>query len=518
MQNAAARRIEKAQRRASTGHSLPGPYGGWNSRDSWADMPAGDAVELINWVPQTSDIVVRNGYSKHVTGMPARTDSLMVYDSASASKMFAAAGTAFYDATSTGAVGAAVVSSLTNARWQSQNITTAGGSFMLCVNGEDKLRGYNGSTWWADGDGTHDITGVDTASISNIALHAHRIWLITEDSLKAWYLPTDSIAGAATAFDLSSVAMLGGYLVAMGTWTIDAGYGVDDMAVFITSQGEIIVYRGTDPSSASTWGKVGQWHLGSPIGRRCFVKWGGDLLLITFDGLVPLAQGLQSSRLDPRVNLTDKIRGAMTAATKRYPNNYGWQIVDYPKGSLLFLNVPVSTSAQEQYVMHTTTRSWCRFKGYSASCWALLNDEPYFGASDFIGQAWNTNADAGGDITASAVQAFSYFGSRGITKRWTMMRPVLQSNGTPTVLAGINTDFNTVAPTSSLNVAAPTSGTWGTSVWGTAKWGSGLTSTQTWQGVTGVGKCAGPTLEAAVNGQSLHWTATDFIYENGGLL
>jgi hypothetical protein len=59
------------------------------------------------------------------------------------------------------------------------------------------------------------------------------------------------------ALDLSAFASMGGYLMAMGTWTIDAGYGVDDLAVFITNMGEVIVYRGTDPSSATTWGWSG---------------------------------------------------------------------------------------------------------------------------------------------------------------------------------------------------------------------------------------------------------------------
>ena len=68
---------------------------------------------------------------------------------------------------------------------------------------------------------------------------------------------TGSVGGAAQVLDLSSIAKYGGHLVDLDTWTIDAGYGVDDNLVFITSNGEVIVYRGTDPSSAATWALAG---------------------------------------------------------------------------------------------------------------------------------------------------------------------------------------------------------------------------------------------------------------------
>ena len=62
-----------------------------------------------------------------------------------------------------------------------------------------------------------------------------------------------SVGGAANVLDLSSVMHFGGKLTAMATWTIDAVYGVDDNLVLISDKGEVAVYRGTDPTSASTW-------------------------------------------------------------------------------------------------------------------------------------------------------------------------------------------------------------------------------------------------------------------------
>lgn len=505
----------------SSSISLPAPVGGWNARDAIGDMDPADAVYLTNYVPTPSDVELRKGYSQFVTGISGQVESLMVYNSPTTSKMFGAAGSSFYNVSTQGAVGAAVQTGLSNARWQSINISTSGGSFMLNVNGSDKLRGYDGTNWWTDGDGTHDITGVDTSTCIQINLFKNRVWLVQKNTLKVWYLGTNSIAGAANALDFQSIARKGGYLVAMGTWTIDAGVGVDDHAVFVTSQGEVIVYAGTDPSSSTTWALVGVWEIGAPIGRRCFLKFSGDLLLITQDGLVPLSGALQSSRVNPRVALTDKIQSAMSNAATSYGSNFGWQIVYYAKANLLFLNVPVSEgSSQEQYVMNTINKSWCNFQGWNANCWTIFNDEPYFGANGFVGKAWDTYADNSTNINGLGKQAFNYFRSPGQLKRWTMMRPIIGSNGTPSILANINVDFDDSGATSALTFSQSTSYTWDgvTSLWDTATWGTDIVILKNWQGVNGVGYCCAPRLQTASMGITVKWISTDLVFERGGIL
>jgi len=498
--------------------SLPSPVGGWNARDSIADMAPEDAVTLINMIPNQTDCVLRGGFTKWATGFTGQVNTLPIYNSGTATKMFAISGTNGYDITTGGAIGSPEtdLTSLTNDKWQYINITTAGGSFLLMVNGADKLRGYDGTNWWIDGDGTHDITGLDTSLCIDIQLHNNRVWLVQKATLKAWYLPLSSISGAATAFDFSSIFQTGGQLVSMSTWTIDAGYGMNDQAVFITSRGEVAVYIGLDPSSTATWSKIGLFRMGAPIGNRPFVKWGGDLLLINYDGLTPMAQGLQSSRLDPRVNLTDKIRGAMATATSSYANNFGWQVFDFPKQSLLILNVPVAAGAsQEQYVMSTVTKQWCQLQGFNANCWSLFNNDAYYGSNTFVAKAFNGTTDANANINFTAIQAFNYFGSPGRTKRWTMIRPVFQSNGSPMATMGLNVDFNVIPPTGSVSFTAPTYAQWDAALWDQAIWGGGLTISQIWQGVNGVGKCAGATVLGAAGGIELHWTATDYVYELG---
>ena len=506
-----------AQRTAANVASIPAPVGGWNVRDSLANMSPTDAVTMTNFFPTVSSVNLRGGYTKWSTGISGQVETLMAYETGSVSKLFGIANGSIYDCTTQGAVGAAEVTGLTNSRFEHINITTAGGSFLYACNGVDDPLLYNGTTW-ASINGSSSpiaITGVTTNKLNNVTLFKNRVWFIEKESLKAWYLPTNSVGGAAEVLDLSSIARMGGYIVSLSAWTIDAGYGVDDNLVFVTSQGEIIVYRGTDPSSASTWALAGVWKLGAPVSKRCLYKYGGDLLILSLDGLLPLASALQSSRLDPRVNLSDKIQGAITEVTTAYQNSFGWAMIYHAKNNALWINVPVSVGSQEQFVMNTITKSWTRFTGWAANCWETFNDNPYFGGNGYVGLAWNGYADDATDINAVALQAFNYYESRGVKKYFTRARPSIFTDGNPSIVVGINVDFDLSDTTGSLNFSPTTYAFWDTSLWDTGLWAGNTIITNNWQGVTGIGYCAGIQLKSASQGLQIEWASTDVVFQQG---
>jgi len=364
------------------------------------------------------------------------------------------------------------------------------------------------------------VTGVNSNDFVNVNLFKNRLYYIQKNSLKFWYLPTDAIGGAATEFDLGGIARRGGYLQAMGTWTIDAGQGADDYAVFVTNNGEVIVYNGIDPSDPTQWALKGVWQLGDTFNRKCFLKWSGDLLLLTQDGLVPLASALQSSRLDPRINITDKIFYAISQAVTQYQANYGWQIVYYASPNMLLINVPVSDGTQ-QFVMHTISKAWASFSGIQATSFELHNQSLYFGGNGFVGQYWSGYSDNGANINASVQQAYSYFDSAGQTKRFTLVRPTFQTdNGVPTVLCGMNVDFdyqNSLGAVA-FNPASTSLGSWDNGIWDQTTWGGNLSINRIWQGVTGLGFAGGINMSLASQGIDVHWVSTDFVMERGGVL
>jgi hypothetical protein len=585
-----------AQGRNATTTSMAAPIGGWNNRDSLAEMPPLDAVSLVNFWPTPTDVQLRKGYTKSCTGITGQVQTIInyPYPNAKGYKLFAFAGGKIYDAT--GSTATQVFSGLNNSKWQYVNITTAGGNFIIACNGFDPALIYDGTNWAfyattqtaqtiatlthvgtvatatttvahglatgnrislsgatpTDYNGTYvitvtgattftyviattpatnatvvgsytvtGITGQNSNTFVNVNLFKNRLYFCKNNSLSFYYLDVQAISGVATEFQLGSFFRNGGFLQAMGTWTLDAGYGVDDFAVYVTSMGEILVYQGFDPSDPNNWAMKGLWQMGQTFARKCFFKWGGDLLLLTQDGLVPLTSALQSDRLDPRINLTDKIYYAVSLAASNYSQNFGWQMQYLAAENMLVLSIPTN-DGMEQYVMNTINKSWARFTGIQAYCYAISGDQTlHFGGDGFVGIFFDGYSDNGNNIVATAQQAYNYFDSRGQLKRFTLVRPTFQTdNGLPTVLCGISTDFDTIPLTNQLafNPASIKVSTWDVAKWDQKSWGGGLVTTKFWQGVTGTGFAASINLNVASQGIDFHWASVDYVMERGGVL
>ena len=131
-------------------------------------------------------------------------------------------------------------------------------------------------------------------------------------------MPVASVAGTVATFDLASIAQKGGSLQAIGTWTRDGGDGSDDLAVFLTSEGEAIVYAGTNPGSADAWNLVGVFNIGRPIGRRCVEKVGADLIVTTENGFLPLSKILPLGLSAPSAAISDKISGSSKRSRQKF--------------------------------------------------------------------------------------------------------------------------------------------------------------------------------------------------------
>jgi len=494
--------------------SFPAPVGGLNARDSLAAMKPTDAVVLENWFPTPTSVNVRKGYIEWSTGYANPVQTLMRYaPTTGAYKLFAASGTSFYDATAQGPVGAAVVSGLTNAQWCYTNIVTPGGSFLWAVNGVDNGKIYDGSTW-AD----VSITGVGSDDIAQVNVFGNRLFLVEKNKLKVWYLAVQSIAGTATGFDLSTIFPRGGYLMAMGTWSVDAGAGLDDQAVFVSSEGEVAVYKGTDPAS---WVKTGLYYIGRPIGRNCLIKMAGDCLLLCEQGIYPLSRALLSATIDRSISLTDKIQNDINAAVSVWGSNYGWQMQLYPDQNQLWLNVPTlpSISQSVQYVMNTITGAWCKFTNMNAQCWEVVGNGIYFGGASAVYKAWTGQFDLLGQVQADALQSFSNFRTEARTKYFTMVRPSIVADGNPSILYGLNLDFLQQPASGALSFLPTVNAmVWGSMVWGSMVWGGGLQQRSQWQTVGGLGRYAALRMTVQSNGSQVQWNETGFLYQVGGVL
>jgi hypothetical protein len=493
--------------------AIPPPIGGWDTLNALADMPPENASQLDNWFPDADKVSVRRGFTAWSTGYPSPVETIMPYVPPSgASKMFAASGTGVYDATANGAVGAAVLSGKSNARWQWAQMTTAGGHFLTIVNGVDTPQIWNGTAWANTG-----ITGPTVANLVWINVHQRRMWVGEVNSLRGWYLAPNAVSGAALSFDFTGLASLGGYLVGMGTWTRDGGSGPDDLAVFLTSEGEALIYTGTDPASADTWALVGIFRLGRPLGRRCMIRAGADLLVMTDLGFVALSDVLPVDRAQQSAAAFSKqISPTVAAAARLYSGSFGWQAFIYPSGSMAIFNVPSDAGTFDQFVFNTITKKPCRFKGMNARCWGLLNDNAYFGGSDAVYLSDDGFSDDGADIVAMAVQAPNDFGSGAQKKAFKSARVVVTSEVAPSLGVDVALDYRVQNPPPAPVDLAASLALWDVALWDVGLW-AGEAVFDPRRGLRGVGRTGSIRVQAASSVARPSWIRTIVSYIPGGL-
>ncbi len=469
------------------GVSIPAPSGGWDAITPLAVMPETFAVTLDNLFPQPGYLELRRGHALHNTLAPNSdpVESLMAYnalDSAS-DKLFAAAGSDIYDVTVTAsATVSASLSGLTNARWQHINFSTSGGNFLWICNGEDAPRTWDGSVW-----ATASITGITPTDIIQVAAYSERIWMTRVGEISPAYLPTDSIQGAASIFDLSGVFNKGGYLQAIGAWSRDGGQGPDDYIAFISSRGEAAIYTG-DPQRNMEL--AGVYDMGAPIGRRCLTKVGPDLAVVCIDGVVPLSRAINTDRAAIlNATITARIQPVMNQSARDWGTNFGWQLTSYPRGTRAILNVPVTENAdQVQYVMNTITGAWCRFLGESANCWEIYQDRLFYGDnSGNVIEADCQGFDYDGSIDFDLQTAFNYCETRGRLKDFTMCRSLLVTDGQTSVGLALNIDFGRNTPVNSLTFASDLVALWDVALWDAGLWSETSQVVADWNAVEGQG-------------------------------
>ena len=464
---------------------IDAPTGGWDVISPLARMDPQYAVVLTNWVPRVGYVELRKGYQPSTQGLGTDPiETLMTYRPAgSTEKLFAAGGGKIYDVSSPGSPTTGLTGLGLN-RWQYINFTpgTPGAAnYLLAVNGTDAPISYDGTVW-----ANPTITGPTPSTFISVNVHQRRIWFVEGSSTSAWYLGVDAISGAATELDLGPLMTLGGKLLSMATWTIDGGFGPNDYAAFISSRGQVILYSGTNPADASAWSLVGVFSMPPIIGTRCFQRSNSEPWLITTHGVIPISQALPFDPSATRsVSVTNRIQNAMLQAAQLYKDNWGWQVITYPKESLAILNIPVQeNSSQIQFVMNMLTGAWCKFTGWNANCFEVFNDELYFGDNNGnVNLAYTTSADKVSPILADMQTAFNSFNDPARLKRITMLQPLLLTSGDITPTLGVNVDFESSSPTAPVNSIVPSGAMYDVSTYDFSYYAAGVQVLNNWYAI-----------------------------------
>lgn len=482
-------------------HHFHSPKRGWVTNINLSDAIEDGALVLDNWFPTKTGVRLRGGFQQYADCGANTILSLWTYKVSGVEEMFAADASAIYDVSTS--TPSSVVTGQTSGYYSTQQMETGGGNYQYWVNGTDSPRLYDGTNYTAiTGVSTPAITGVTTSTLSHVWAYKNRLYFVQSGTMVAWYLPLDSVGGAASSHTLRGVFQNGGALLFGATWSVDAGDGIDDYNVFVSDKGEIAVYAGDDPG-ASNWALVGRYELGGkPLGKNAVMRAGGDLVIATSDGFVPLSAVLKK---DPIALSLDAVSYAIEPDWRTEANariSLPWEIEKWPEKNMAVVTNPVVDSSTDAqcFVVNLETGAWARYTGVTARCLANYNGTMYFGTTAGLIMVMESEANDNGSIyVAKLAWHFSDLGQKpGWFKTAKQATALFRSARPFTPQLSCSVDYGSNFPSPPNSVDDSTVDTWDSGLWDTALWDSATsatTATTRWQSIVGSGYSHSPQIQ-----------------------
>lgn len=539
---------------------LPAPIGGLNTLSPGTATPASDCWALYNMTPAERGLRVRLGSRQWFTGLRGASDtelrSLVPFtgsaSAGTANKIFAITSTGIWDVTTSTALpsawaantayvigdrvlngahiyicdtngtsaaaggptgtGANIADNTTRWDWQSTprglsfgttsgraghgvchvQVTTAG-HFLLYWDEVNGFYVYTESTnTWA----AATVSGVTAGNLVFGTVFKGRVWMVEKDTFNLWYLDAGAVSGTATKFGLGTSLKAGGSIRGIWNWSYDGGAGMDDALVVVSDGGDVVIYQGTDPSSASLFGMTGVWQVGAPpAGREIAIDLGGDLLILTRLGLLPMSQLVLGKSVDPAQYATAKISSLFNSLMLTRASSYGWSMRLHPEDNSLVVTVPdPDGTGLQQLVMSMTNRAWSTYRDLDMYCTAAFGGKLYFGDAD--GAVWINDGNVDGvtlaapssytDIQYAGLSAFQKLDG-GRQKQIQLILPdFIGQSASPSFSVDARYDFDSTE-LATVTAGVGVSGGWDSGVWDASVWGGEYSPTREARGAAGGG-------------------------------
>ena len=433
--------------------TLPAPTYGMDTRHPLAEMPPNSCVYAYNIVPNTYGMEVRKGFKEFAVKVPHDGDlgangikTLMnfkgtISGTLTDDRKFAVTNVGIFDITDESIP--AVLMYTFNIQTEAAGngvychyIDEGGHEFLLYADELNGLFTYDAAAeTWQPASG---ITGgLLVENIVFCVVHKLRLWFVERNTGDAWYMPVASMQGEAIKFGFGSKFSHGGYLRGLYNWTFDGGAGVDDYLVAVSSGGDVLPFKGEDPSAADSWSLVGSYYIGGiPVGRRIASETGGQLLLLSSYGLISmndLLTGVDTKDI-ASTGIAARISPVIRAHMKDTSEQYGWELIFAPTEGLYIVNSPPRKNYKPiQYVMDTSTNGWGIWRGVPMLCMIEANNKMYFayrgtvyvlqGHRDYVRKEITQPDDIGYPIEFSLLTSFSNMGSPAVNKLVQFIRP-----------------------------------------------------------------------------------------------
>ena len=496
-------RLTTTARKTNHTTRYPAPDGGVDTRAAVGKSELSTCVYAYNLVPFEYGMVVRRGYREWQIGVDngglISINTMIPFDGVdvlgSGDKLFAVSNEGIWDVS---LVGAAPILKMAFNNISAQAgfgpfthyIDDSGQDLLFYADSLNGLFTYDPILdTWAQAAG---ITGPAVENIRFIVSHKQRLWMIEETSTKAWYLPIGSKSGQATEFFFGSKFKHGGSLEGLFNWSVDGGEGLDDYLVAVSHAGDVIPYKGEDPSSADSWSQVGTYFIGEvPEGPFFAIEQGGELMLLASFGLVAMSdllQGVDSASLQSNAKnsgMALKIASLLRREMQETISEPGWSIQLIPsEGGMLITSPTVNNKAPIQYYYNMAAQGWGLWRDAPIRCATTWQNAVVFGTEDGRVMRMDVTVDEqtlappaqglnGRDIDFSILSSFTSLGMDGLYKKVTLIRPDFLADLAPSYsnLARYDFDLRELIHTDKGASPLYAAATWDVSAWDNAVWG-----------------------------------------------
>ncbi len=421
-----SRAVLRQRVRSSYREATPAPVGGWNTRDDVGNMPPQDAEILDNWLPDVNSVKPRKGWTQFTSGVGSGdVHTLATYVGTTGTKKFlAAGGTTIYDITSGTAT--SLATDLSPIPWD----TSAFNNRLIFCNGAGVPKEYDG-TVITDASFT---LGAISATFFASHVFKNRVYYAATNQLAFYYTELFASTGTITKFPLTGIAERGGSVVGINSWTADGGSGPDDFLAIFTSEGEVLVYQGTDPGT--DFFIIGRFFVGRIVDNLAITQVYGKLYVVTDRDYIYLPDQLQVQG----GGRDTKLSGAAAAAVRSFRKNSGWLAHYSPNEGLLIINVPTKSGESVQHVLNVRTGAATRFTGINARSWTEFSGTLYFGGVDGTVNRYTGAQDGTSAIKCIAQTAPSKL-ARNREGLINTYRSRMTSNGDLTITTALRVDF-----------------------------------------------------------------------------
>lgn len=541
-----------AQQRMTT-KTFPAPLRGIVANESLVlSQPAG-ALVLENYIITKTSIKPRGGSAVKATVGSRKVETLLTYKSGIFEAMFAASDGKIFDVSEPADVNSPPtpdVTGQTSNYYGHAQFATAGGEFLIIVNGDNLHWTYNGATWAQN---TPAITGTTSDKFSHVWSYRNRLFFVKKNTKTACYLPVDSIGGVTTDFTLDGIFKYGGTLLFGATWSLDAGDGLDDKCVFVSTNGEAAIYEGSNPSSVTDWSLVGRYDIAKPLGINATMQAGGDLLVATIEGLIPLSEAI---RKDPAALSLSAISQAIEPLWRDDAFNRSgrpWEVMKWVEKNMAIVAAPGQTAiapTESQwgfgvwgtfiwgggngdsltqlpycYAVNLQSGAWTKFTGWDVQCLAHYKGFVYFGTADgSVMQALVGSSDAGKPYICRYAGLFERLSANASVKQLHQARATWSYGREFIDKISFSKNYTLKwpsAPSASPNVIE--GAVWDSAIWDNAVWDSEPNSKirQKWVSVGQSGYAVSPMAQITCAGTVVpdaELVSIDLTYESGGVV